>query len=88
MKVKKKILPFYNFLVNALRIGLIRPSLENPFYGKSPRIPILNFFWPHTLTFFEYYCPSEINDKHKKSFMREPISSCLEDYHKMWNVFL
>ena len=51
-KVKEKILPFHNFLVNALRVGLIRHSLENIFYAKSPCPRILNFFFEPILTFF------------------------------------
>ena len=37
-KVKEKILPFHNFLVNALREGLIRHSLENMF--SMPNLPV------------------------------------------------
>ena len=54
MKVGSRIFSFLNFVVNALRTGLIRPSIENPpFDGKFTRPPFLNFFEPPlTLTFF------------------------------------
>ena len=51
MKVTRKILPFHNFLVNALRAGLIRPALENVFFMTNLPVP-LNFFEPLTLAFF------------------------------------
>ena len=53
MKVKKEILPFHNFLVNASRVGLIRPSLENALSMANLPVPLfLTFFEPFTLTSF------------------------------------
>ena len=44
----------HNFLVNALRVDLIRPSLENTLSMANLHAPLsLNFFWvPHLSIFF------------------------------------
>ena len=44
----------HNFLVNALRAGLLRPSLENTLSMANLLVPLfLNFFWaPHLNIFF------------------------------------
>ena len=43
---------FHNFLVNALRAGLISPSLENSYSMGDVPIPFFNFFWAHHLNIF------------------------------------
>ena len=42
--MKNKVLPFYNFLVNALRADFIRPSLEKPL--SMANLSFLTFLSP------------------------------------------
>ena len=63
-KVNNEILPFYNFVLNAL----------HPILWLIVRVPFLNFFEPITLTFFGEYCPYVIKNKRKNNYMMEPYS--------------
>ena len=71
--MKKKVLPFHNFLVNALRADFISPSLEKPFSMTNLSFLTLTIFDNLLWQLFGSYCPYEIEDKHKNKFMREPL---------------
>ena len=87
VKVKYKILLFHNFLVNALRAGLICPSLESP--ASMANLPFPSFQTFLSPSLWKIFCPYEIKDKHKNNFMREPYFFMLRRLPKnMTRIFV